>query len=188
MNRVMSKDGTSIGYDRQGSGPAAILVTGGLDDGSENAPLAGELAQHFTVYNHNRRGRDHTGHTEPYALEREIEDIGALGRGRRRNREPLRRLVGWCSRPTDRGSGSRDRPARGVRRWPRADRPFRTDQATELGGHGRARRLVRARRGRDCCEPPRRNVSALKARGTWPTRRHSPRFSRGSSSRDSSSA
>lgn len=78
MNRVMSNDGTSIAYDRQGSGPAVILVTGGLDDGSENAPLADELGRHFTVYNYNRRGRGHSGDTEPYALEREIEDIGAL--------------------------------------------------------------------------------------------------------------
>ena len=51
MNRATSKDGTSIAYDRQGSGPAVVLVTGGLDDGSENAPLAAELAEHFTVFN-----------------------------------------------------------------------------------------------------------------------------------------
>jgi hypothetical protein len=38
MNRVTSKDGTSIAYDRQGRGPAVILV----GDRSENAPLAVE--------------------------------------------------------------------------------------------------------------------------------------------------
>jgi hypothetical protein len=47
-NRVTSTDGTSIAYEHTGRGPAVILVTGGLDDGSENAPLAGELARHFT--------------------------------------------------------------------------------------------------------------------------------------------
>jgi pimeloyl-ACP methyl ester carboxylesterase len=78
MNRVTSKDGTSIAYERQGSGPAVILVTGGLDDGSENAPLAAELAEHFSVYNYNRRGRGDSGDTPPYAVEREIEDIEAL--------------------------------------------------------------------------------------------------------------
>jgi pimeloyl-ACP methyl ester carboxylesterase len=78
MARVQSKDGTSIAYDRQGSGPAVILVTGGLDDGSENAPLAAELAGRFTAYNYNRRGRGDSGDTQPYALEREIEDIEAL--------------------------------------------------------------------------------------------------------------
>jgi pimeloyl-ACP methyl ester carboxylesterase len=78
MNRVTSKDGTSIAYERTGSGPAVILVTGGLDDGSENAPLAAELAEHFTAYNYNRRGRGESGDTLPYAVEREIEDIEAL--------------------------------------------------------------------------------------------------------------
>ena len=78
MNRVTSKDGTWIAYERQGSGPAVILVTGGLDDGTENAPLASELAEHFTVYNYVRRGRGDSGNTLPYALEREIEDIEAL--------------------------------------------------------------------------------------------------------------
>jgi pimeloyl-ACP methyl ester carboxylesterase len=78
MHTVTSKDGTSIAYERTGSGPAVILVTGGLDDGSENAPLAAELAEHFTAYNYNRRGRGESGDTLPYAVEREIEDIEAL--------------------------------------------------------------------------------------------------------------
>ena len=46
MNHVTSKDGTSIAYERIGRGPAVILVGGGMDDGSENAPLAAELASH----------------------------------------------------------------------------------------------------------------------------------------------
>jgi alpha-beta hydrolase superfamily lysophospholipase len=78
MNRVVSNDGTSIAYDRQGTGPAVFLVGGGLDDGAENAQLATELAQHFTVYNYARRGRGESGDTPPYAVAREIEDIAAL--------------------------------------------------------------------------------------------------------------
>jgi pimeloyl-ACP methyl ester carboxylesterase len=78
MDCVSSKDGTSIAYERQGSGPAVILVGGGLDDGSENAPLVPELAQWFTVYNYARRGRGDSGDTLPYALQREIEDLDAL--------------------------------------------------------------------------------------------------------------
>lgn len=77
-NRVRSKDGTRIAYDRAGSGPAVILVGGALDDGSENAPLLAELAARFTVYNYARRGRGGSGDTPPYALEREIEDLEAL--------------------------------------------------------------------------------------------------------------
>lgn len=85
MSRVMSKDGTSIAYERSGSGLAVILVGGGLVDPAtgragrwENAPLATELAEQFTVYNYDRRGRGDSGDTLPYAVERELEDIEAL--------------------------------------------------------------------------------------------------------------
>jgi pimeloyl-ACP methyl ester carboxylesterase len=78
MSAVTSKDGTSIAYTREGSGPAVVLATGALDDGSENSPLAAELASGFTTYNYNRRGRGESGDHQPYALEREIEDIEAL--------------------------------------------------------------------------------------------------------------
>jgi pimeloyl-ACP methyl ester carboxylesterase len=78
MRTVTSKDGTSIAYTREGSGPPVILATGALDDGSENSPLAAELASGFTTYNYNRRGRGESGDHQPYALEREIEDIEAL--------------------------------------------------------------------------------------------------------------
>jgi pimeloyl-ACP methyl ester carboxylesterase len=74
----MSRDGTAIAYERLGSGPALILVGGGLDDGSENAPLARELADRFTVCNYARRGRGESGDAPTYAVEREIEDIEAL--------------------------------------------------------------------------------------------------------------
>ena len=76
--RVTSADGTRIAYDRKGTGPAVILVGGTLDDGAENAPLAGLLANHFTVYNYARRGRGASGNTPPYALAREVEDLDAL--------------------------------------------------------------------------------------------------------------
>jgi hypothetical protein len=75
---VTSRDGTSIAYERRGSGPAVVLVGGGLDDGSENAALVPGLARHFTVYNYARRGRGESGDTAPYALAREIEDLAAL--------------------------------------------------------------------------------------------------------------
>ncbi|MFI5894931.1 alpha/beta fold hydrolase [Actinoplanes sp. NPDC051513] len=78
MSRVTSKDGTSIAYERQGQGQAVILVGGGITDRSENAPLAAELAAHFTVYNYDRRGRGLSGDAPRYAVQREIEDIEAL--------------------------------------------------------------------------------------------------------------
>lgn len=78
MRYAKSKDGTSIAFTREGFGPAIVLVGGGLVDKSENAPLATELAQSFTVYNYDRRGRGESGDTQPYALQREIEDIETL--------------------------------------------------------------------------------------------------------------
>jgi pimeloyl-ACP methyl ester carboxylesterase len=78
MDVVTSKDGTSIVYERQGTGPAVILVGGAFVDRSENARLAAELAGSFTVYNHDRRGRGGSGDTQPYAVEREFEDLEAL--------------------------------------------------------------------------------------------------------------
>jgi hypothetical protein len=78
MNHGTSADGTAIAYERAGSGPAVILVGGGATDRSENAPLVPELAQRFTVFNYDRRGRGGSGDTLPYAVAREIEDIEAL--------------------------------------------------------------------------------------------------------------
>jgi pimeloyl-ACP methyl ester carboxylesterase len=78
MDHVTSKDGTSIAFERDGGGPAVILVGGAIDDGSENAPLVPELALTFAVFNYARRGRGESGDTPPYAVEREIEDLEAL--------------------------------------------------------------------------------------------------------------
>ncbi len=78
MNNVTSKDGTTITFDRLGDGPPVILVCGGSVDRMSNAPLATLLAEHFTVFNYDRRGRGDSGDTAPYAVEREVEDIDAL--------------------------------------------------------------------------------------------------------------
>jgi pimeloyl-ACP methyl ester carboxylesterase len=78
MDRVTSKDGTTIVYDRLGEGPAVVLVCGGSVDRQSNAGLAEQLAQHFTVYNYERRGRGESGDTPPYTIDREIEDIEAV--------------------------------------------------------------------------------------------------------------
>ena len=75
---MTSADGTQIAYQREGSGPAVVLVGGGLDDGSENAVLMPALASEFTVYNYARRGRGGSGDTRPYAVQRELEDLAAL--------------------------------------------------------------------------------------------------------------
>jgi pimeloyl-ACP methyl ester carboxylesterase len=80
MNTVRSKDGTTIAYDQIGGGPAVILVDGGLCSRAlgPSGPLAKLLAQNFTVFTYDRRGRGDSGDTAPYAVEREVEDIAAL--------------------------------------------------------------------------------------------------------------
>lgn len=80
MNRVFSKDGTEIAYEKKGTGPAVILVDGALGYralGFEQ-PLVDRLSQHFTVYNYDRRGRGESTNSKPFAIEREVEDIDAL--------------------------------------------------------------------------------------------------------------
>jgi len=80
MNQAISKDGTAIAYERSGQGPALILVDGALCSRAFGpmTKLAPLLAPHFTVYVYDRRGRGQSGDTQPYAREREVEDIAAL--------------------------------------------------------------------------------------------------------------
>ena len=75
---VTSRDGTRIAYDKAGEGPALLVVTGALATRAMSAELAQLLAQHFTVYTYDRRGRGDSGDTKPYSVEREVEDIAAL--------------------------------------------------------------------------------------------------------------
>jgi pimeloyl-ACP methyl ester carboxylesterase len=79
-SRATSRDGTSIAYERMGSGPALILVDGALcSRGFGPMPkLAPLLADRFTVYMYDRRGRNESGDTAPSGKAREIEDIAAL--------------------------------------------------------------------------------------------------------------
>jgi len=77
-NKVISKDGTTIAFDKSGTGPAVVLVSGGSVDQTSNAPLATLLAPYYTVFNYHRRGRGESGDTPPYAVTREVEDIDAV--------------------------------------------------------------------------------------------------------------
>jgi pimeloyl-ACP methyl ester carboxylesterase len=80
MNTLGSYDGTTIAYDKQGEGPALILVDGALTvhSSGSGSELARLLAPHFTVYGFDRRGRGQSGDTLPYSVDREIDDIEAL--------------------------------------------------------------------------------------------------------------
>ena len=78
MGKVISKDGTTIVFDRSGQGPGVVLVGGVLGDRSQQAPVAALLAEHFTVFNYDRRGHGESGDRPPYAVERECEDLEAV--------------------------------------------------------------------------------------------------------------
>jgi pimeloyl-ACP methyl ester carboxylesterase len=80
MSHVTSKDGTRIAYERLGSGPPLLLIDGALCSRAFGPmpKIAALLAQHFTVYLYDRRGRGESGDAQPYAKAREVEDIEAL--------------------------------------------------------------------------------------------------------------
>lgn len=75
---VRSSDGTTIAFERSGSGPAVVLVGGALSDRSAAGPLVSQMSDGLTLVAYDRRGRGDSGDTPPYAVEREIEDIAAL--------------------------------------------------------------------------------------------------------------
>jgi pimeloyl-ACP methyl ester carboxylesterase len=80
MPTVRSKDGTRIGFESIGSGDPLILVDGALcyRGSGPSGALAKQLADQFTVIIYDRRGRGESDDTQPYAVEREVEDIDAL--------------------------------------------------------------------------------------------------------------
>jgi len=80
MTHVTSKDGTTIAYDRAGSGPPLVLVGGALTSRTfgVNVSLARHLADRFAVFSYDRRGRGDSSDTTPYAVQREIEDVEAV--------------------------------------------------------------------------------------------------------------
>src|SRR5829696_1146665 len=80
MSETRSKDGTKIAYDRTGDGEPVILVGGVFSyrGWPQTRRLAELLSRRFTVVNYDRRGRGESGDTQPYAVQREVEDLDAL--------------------------------------------------------------------------------------------------------------
>src|SRR5436190_23236876 len=75
---VTSKDGTKIGYRQLGKGEGLILVHGGMMYSQNFMKLAELLANEFTVYIPDRRGRGLSLRSDIYGLTAESEDIQAL--------------------------------------------------------------------------------------------------------------
>jgi pimeloyl-ACP methyl ester carboxylesterase len=74
-----SVDGTRIGFSRLGHGPAVVFVHGSVSTHTDWMPVARLLADRFTCFAMDRRGRAKSGEgLGPYSIEREYEDIEAV--------------------------------------------------------------------------------------------------------------
>ncbi|MEU7474276.1 alpha/beta fold hydrolase [Streptomyces sp. NPDC044984] len=80
VETVVSADGTTIAYEKSGSGPPVVIIGGGLNDKAMFTPLAQSLSRRFTVFNYDRRGRGGSDHGDPeqYTIDREVEDLVAV--------------------------------------------------------------------------------------------------------------
>lgn len=76
---VHSADGTRIAFRRLGRGPAVVFVHGSVSTHTDWMPVARLLADRFTCYAMDRRGRAKSGEgIGPYSIDREYEDIEAV--------------------------------------------------------------------------------------------------------------
>ncbi|THG30056.1 alpha/beta fold hydrolase [Naasia lichenicola] len=76
-----SADGTRIGFHVHGDGPVLLLVDGAMCSraGGPMPAIAEAIGDTRRVVVYDRRGRGESGDTAPYAVEREIEDVAAIG-------------------------------------------------------------------------------------------------------------
>jgi len=76
---VASKDGTRIGWLRVGDGPAVVLLHGSNESARSHTQLALALADAFTVYLPDRRGRGMSGpHRPDHNIRTEVQDLQAV--------------------------------------------------------------------------------------------------------------
>lgn len=75
---VVSADGTRIGLLTAGTGPALLLVHGGMSRLERWAPVWDRLARRWRVTAMDRRGRGTSADTVPYQLSLEFDDVTAV--------------------------------------------------------------------------------------------------------------
>src|SRR5438045_7997853 len=76
---IGSKDGTIIGYRQVGHGPAVILLHGAMESAQSHMQVAQALADRFTIYLPDRRGRGLSGpYREDHSIETDVQDMAAL--------------------------------------------------------------------------------------------------------------
>jgi len=76
---VTSKDHTTIGFRQFGHGPGVVILHGGALASQHCMKLGAALADEFSVYIPDRRGRGMSGPYGPhYSIQREDEDLDAI--------------------------------------------------------------------------------------------------------------
>ncbi|GAA1156413.1 hypothetical protein GCM10009630_63030 [Kribbella jejuensis] len=76
---VTSPDGTEIGYYKTGRGPAVVILHGSMESARSHTLFAAALADEFTVYLPDRRGRGLSGpHRPDHGVATEVEDLNAV--------------------------------------------------------------------------------------------------------------
>jgi pimeloyl-ACP methyl ester carboxylesterase len=76
---VRSKDSVDLSVQKAGSGPALLLIHGALLNGTLSwGPVLSRLAERFTVYVMDRRGRPPSGDSKEYSIGKEADDIAAV--------------------------------------------------------------------------------------------------------------
>jgi pimeloyl-ACP methyl ester carboxylesterase len=76
---VISKDGTAIGYRQLGRGPGVLVLHGAMESAQSHMQLAEALADGFTVYLPDRRGRGLSGpYGNGHTIQKDVEDMDAL--------------------------------------------------------------------------------------------------------------
>ncbi|GAA3885119.1 alpha/beta hydrolase [Leifsonia kafniensis] len=78
MDHVTSTDGTRIAFDRTGTGPALVMVVGAFCTRLTTKTLTAVLADAYTVYEYDRRGRGESGDAALYSVESEFDDLAAI--------------------------------------------------------------------------------------------------------------
>lgn len=78
-NFATSKDGTIIGYRQIGQGRGLIIVHGTMETSISHIQLAEALADSFTIYMPDRRGRGLSGpYREDHMIQKDVEDLEAV--------------------------------------------------------------------------------------------------------------
>lgn len=81
FGKVTTGDGTAIGYRMIGQGPGLVIVHGAFRASQHYERLARALADRYTVYIMDRRGRNESGPKgDGYSLQTECDDVIALMR------------------------------------------------------------------------------------------------------------